>query len=98
MTRGVRRSGGSSVSNLASGVECFVQWKATDIFAELVCECGADGYVNGFCCYHARCRECGRVYRMPSLLKLEPLTGEAADEALKGACHDFGPLPGEEES
>lgn len=46
----------------------FIQWKGTDACFDFDCGCGYDGHFDGHFAYEVRCKRCGAVYEMPSLL------------------------------
>ena len=54
----------------------FIQWKGTDVCLDFHCVCTADdsGHFDGYFAYYLRCRQCGRIYEMPSQLSLKEIT------------------------
>ena len=77
----------------------WLQWKASDIFAEIVCVCGQDGQLSGYHCYYARCGNCGRTFELDGHVKARVLHKAGASAVLKtGAVQLFGPVNGTTES
>lgn len=44
------------------GPVVFIQWKGTDVCADLHCECGERGHYDGDFMYRVRCAHCGQLY------------------------------------
>jgi hypothetical protein len=58
------------------GPHAFIQWKGTDVCADLYCDCGAQYHVDGDFMYHVKCGECGRVYALNPYVALLPIAVE----------------------
>lgn len=50
--------------------QVFIQWKATDVFAEFDLPCGHAGYYDGYFMYYLECPICERVYEVGSEVTL----------------------------
>lgn len=50
-----------------------IQYKGTDLCADIHCSCGAQYHFDGWFCYFVKCMECGAVYRMPAAGRFDPL-------------------------
>jgi len=58
----------------------WVQWKGTDVCADIYCVCGHHGHVDGDFVYSVRCPECGRIYALNGHIELVEATPEEAEE------------------
>ena len=54
----------------------WVQWKGTDVCADLRCECGYASHIDGWFAYHVKCPSCGQVYEMDGHINLIKLNHE----------------------
>lgn len=45
-----------------TGPQAWIQWKATTVFMDASCKCGASFNVDGEFCYNIKCPVCGTVY------------------------------------
>lgn len=54
----------------------FIQWKATDLFMEFWCQCGAYNRYNGYFAYYVKCSGCGQVYEMDTKVKMKKVYGD----------------------
>ena len=59
-----------------TGPHAWIQWKATNVFMEVSCKCGAQLAVGGAYAYHIKCPHCGQVYECGGFIKLHPLDFE----------------------
>ena len=50
-----------------------IQWKGTDVCADLECKCGWAGHFDGFFMHSFKCPDCCTVYKMPALLEPEEI-------------------------
>lgn len=55
----------------------FIQWKGTNVCADLWCICGAQGHIDDEFMYFVRCIACGRVYRVGCHVTLYEVTHPA---------------------
>ena len=60
------------ISRRPDGPRAFIQWKGTDVCADLLCECGARGHFDGTFMYHVKCALCCRVYDVGFYVELVP--------------------------
>ena len=44
------------------GTHAFIQWKGTDVCADVKCVCGRSVHIDGEFFYTYACLECGRTY------------------------------------
>lgn len=51
----------------------WIQWKGTDLCADIVCTCGELTHLDGFFAYSVRCGECGCLYGLDPNITLVPL-------------------------
>ena len=51
----------------------FIQYKGTDLCADLYCECGTQWHAHGMFVYAVRCPGCGRDYELSAHIKLIPM-------------------------
>lgn len=58
----------------------WIQWKGTDVCADLYCICGFHGHVDGDFFYGYECKKCGQKYGVGMNIKLIPLTEKEAVE------------------
>lgn len=59
----------------------FLQWKGTDVCLDLHCTCSEDGigHFDGYFAYFVRCGDCGKVWKLPTEVRLvEPTSDELA--------------------
>lgn len=64
-----------------------LQYKGSDICADLHCSCGFLGHVDGAFCYYYECSQCGKKYALGMNIKLIELTEEQAKYA--ATRHEF---------
>lgn len=50
------------------GTSAFIQWKGTDVCADLLCECGWYGHHDGYFLYTWECPDCGTVWEAPDYI------------------------------
>ena len=60
------------------GPHIWIQWKGTDLCADVHCKCGAHDHIDAEFAYFYECRACGRKYALAQNLRLIPLTPEQA--------------------
>ena len=65
------------------GAHAFIQWKGTDVCADLHCACGLHAHVDNSFTYFARCSGCGRKYALEPYVRLVEL-----NDAEQGAMTD----------
>lgn len=64
------------------GPHAWIQWKGTNVCADIRCSCGNDTHVDDWFCYSVKCGKCGRLWGMDPNVTLVPL--DAAD--VVGEC------------
>lgn len=69
----------------------WIQWKGTNVCADIRCPCGALAHVDADFAYSIRCGGCGALYGMDPHITLVPL--EEAD--VIGACEPRWSCAGE---
>lgn len=50
------------------GTNVFIQYKGTDLCADIYCECGKHLHVDAFHVYAVQCRDCKAIYEMPQMV------------------------------
>lgn len=58
------------------GPHAFIQYKGTDICADLHCACGAHLHADGYFCYRFQCPHCKRQYKLDIYIPLIEMTPE----------------------
>ena len=64
----------------------WIQWKGTEVCADMHCECGYHGHIDGMFAYCYECPNCGIRYQLNGHIKLHKLTKE------EGSYYDDGCL------
>ena len=64
------------------GPHAWIQWKGTNVCADIHCECGAMTHLDDEFAYSVRCVVCNRLYGMDPHVTLVPLE----DSDVEGAC------------
>ena len=54
----------------------FIQWKGTDVCADIHCQCGFFGHFDGDFLYFWECPRCKEVYEMGCYVQLAPVARE----------------------
>jgi len=54
----------------------WIQWKGTDVCADITCQCGAKFHVDGWFMYYVTCPVCGQKYLMNGHIQLIPIESE----------------------
>jgi len=52
----------------------WIQWKGTDVCADIHCACGALMHIDADFLYHIQCPYCQQVYECSGFIDLHPLT------------------------
>jgi hypothetical protein len=52
----------------ADGTNMFIQYKGTDLCADLWCECGKHLHVDDYFAYAVQCPSCKAIYELPQLV------------------------------
>ncbi|HUV65936.1 MAG TPA: hypothetical protein VMW24_18725 [Sedimentisphaerales bacterium] len=60
----------------AKDPSAWVQWKGTNVCADVNCSCGNSWHIDGDFYYFVQCPECQRVYEMNGNIELIELTDE----------------------
>lgn len=55
------------------GPAAWIQWKGTEVCADLHCACGHHGHFDGWFLYFYRCPECGVAYALGSTVRMYPV-------------------------
>lgn len=80
---------------IGKGPHLWLQWKGTDVCADIHCACGAHLHFDGFFLYQLRCGSCGQAYECGTHVTLYPIEAPPEDEFVKLIEPD--PEPGFEE-
>lgn len=59
----------------------WVQWKGTNVCADIYCECGFSGHFDGYFLYFFKCPQCNQVWEVGTHVSIYKVT----DERVKGA-------------
>lgn len=54
----------------------WIQWKGTDVCADIYCKCGHHSHVDSDFMYHVKCPKCGTVYMCNGHIELIELEEE----------------------
>lgn len=58
------------IQHTFEGATAWIQWKATNVFMDVTCKCGANGNVSGEFAYFIRCTNCGAIYMLNGHIEL----------------------------
>jgi hypothetical protein len=72
----------------------WIQWKGTDVCADLYCQCGWQGHHDGDFLYYFQCPACRQVWEMGTHITLYPVTTEELRD--RGNPRIVGFLPTDE--
>ncbi len=68
----------------------WIQWKGTDVCADIHCACGAFGHIDGQFMYFVKCDKCGRIYEVNGHVQLiERDKSTEAEYQTSGSIHTF---------
>ena len=67
-----------------------LQWKGTDVCADLICACGYHGHYHGMFMYYVRCAGCGAVFECSPEIKLTRVEDDPNRSAVLDAEPDEG--------
>lgn len=59
----------------------FVQWKGTEVCADIHCTCGHHSHIDDMFAYNVRCPACSKLWEMPHNLPLREGVDDAGPEA-----------------
>lgn len=62
----------------------WIQWKGTQVCADLHCACGLHGHIDADFAYYVECPRCHRIYSMCANVMLHELSEEAKAFVLSG--------------
>ena len=62
----------------------WIQWKGTDVCADVRCRCGTQAHVDTMFLYFYKCPSCRHTFAVSSVVRLYPVTDEVA------AAHEDG--------
>ncbi len=51
----------------------YIQWKGTDVCADIYCRCGFQGHIDGSFLYTAKCSQCGQCYVIGDHVRMTPV-------------------------
>lgn len=54
----------------------WLQWEASNVFIDIVCECGHAVTMHDYFLYHVRCPECGATWELDGHITLHRIEGE----------------------
>lgn len=60
---------------VVEGPHAWIQWKGTNVCADIHCDCGHHSHIDEDFAYYVRCPKCHLVYAMGAYVKLVPLAG-----------------------
>jgi len=66
----------------------FVQWKGTELCADLRCVCGHNGHYDDDFFYNWECVKCQRRYKLPHHIVPKEMTKKEIDSVLSRAGND----------
>ena len=61
---------------MSDAAETLIHWKGTDVCMDFHCTCGAHSHFDGDFCYVYKCPSCGRRWKMPTELELQPASDD----------------------
>ncbi len=61
------------------GPHGWIQWKGTNVCADIHCACGYHSHIDAEFAYYVRCPNCGQNYAMGTYVMLVPLDPEDLD-------------------
>lgn len=67
---------------IGAGPHIWVQWKNTELCADVHCACGHHSHIDANFAYALRCPECGQVYVVGTHVTLYPIQGADWDGAI----------------
>jgi hypothetical protein len=53
-----------------SETNVFIQYKGTDLCADLYCDCGEHLHVDAYSAYAVKCYECGAIWELPQFVTM----------------------------
>lgn len=53
------------------GTNVFIQYKGTDLCADLYCDCGTHLHYDGYFAYAVKCWGCGSVWELPQMVTMK---------------------------
>jgi hypothetical protein len=59
----------------------WIQWKNTDVCADIHCSCGELSHIDAHCAYYVKCSYCGQIYGLCGDIKLITITQKDFDES-----------------
>jgi hypothetical protein len=69
-------------AEVLSGPHAWIQWKGTNVCADIHCSCGAHGHIDAQFAYYVRCGACGKLWALSGNVRMVEVTAEE----IKGAC------------
>lgn len=64
------------VYRMGDDPHAFIQWKGTDVCADVYCSCGHAFHVDDDFVYAVKCPNCGKDWELEPLVRLVPQTGK----------------------
>lgn len=78
------------------GPHAWIQWKGTDVCADIHCACGVHSHLDAGFAYFVRCPGCKQVYAMGPSVPLVPLSEGPSEGCAVRDASDFDDAGGEE--
>lgn len=82
---------GEETPEKPKGSHCFIQWKGTDVCADVHCSCGNADHVDREFFYYWGCAKCGQVYEVDCYVRLKAIQDRKERERIIKA-YNF-PIP-----
>lgn len=68
----------------------YIQWKGTEVCADIYCVCGTHGHIDDWFMYYVRCKDCGQVYRVDHFIGMTPdYSEEGVERAIEFTKEDI---------
>lgn len=58
----------------------WIQWKGTDVCADIHCDCGAHYHIDASFAYYVRCPACKGIFALSGHIELLKLSGEELEK------------------
>jgi phage terminase large subunit GpA-like protein len=59
----------------------WIQWKGTDVCADIHCSCGKLSHIDANCAYYVKCPHCDQIYGLCGDIKLIPITQQEFEQS-----------------
>ncbi len=67
------------------GPHAWIQWKGTNVCADIRCACGEHSHIDAEFAYNVRCPSCKQVFGMSPFVMLVPLSPEDVEGCITDA-------------